>query len=153
MLEKLRWVTITFPEVSDANNRPNKKGFIMKDYSFARLKTLAGEIGQLLQLKNTQYGDSFSKAPEILSILYPDGVTPYQYQDLLTIVRILDKINRISTGKADSEDPYKDIAGYSILAQVIAEEKAKEKKDIVKSCLAAEKRYYEETKAEIKVSE
>lgn len=133
----------------------------MKDSSFARLKGLASEIGQTLQVKNMQYGDSFSKAPEILKILFPNGVQPEMYDDLLTIVRMLDKLNRISAGKGETEDPYKDLAGYAILAQVLHEERKEENKmamptpapSIAQKCIEAEKRIYDECKAEILVKD
>ncbi len=116
----------------------------MKDYTFARIKQLANEIANVLQIKNMQYGDSFSKAPKILEILYPEGIRPNQYKDLLTIVRILDKINRISGGKGETEDPYKDIAGYGILAQVLHEEENKEKLAMARACEEAKNRIYKE---------
>ena len=55
----------------------------MRDY----IKT-AIEIGQLVSEKQEAYGDSFSKSEEIIKILYPSGVTPENYRDLLTITRI-----------------------------------------------------------------
>lgn len=119
----------------------------MKDRDFARLLSLATGIGATLQQKNLAYGDSFSKTPAILEILYPDGVKPYQYRNLLTLVRMVDKINRIaaSSGK-DSEDPFTDLAGYAILAQVLQESaKLDEKERIAKSCTEAADRYYKET--------
>ena len=73
-------------------------------------------IGRLVSEKNASYGDSFSKTNGILRILYPDGIKPDQYGDLLTITRILDKFFRIATDKdAFGESPWRDIAGYSIL--------------------------------------
>ena len=75
------------------------------------------KIGELVAIKNKAYGDSFSKSGEILKQLFPNGVQPDQYQDLLTIVRIIDKLFRIATKKdALGENPWKDICGYSILA-------------------------------------
>lgn len=74
------------------------------------------EIGNVVTSKNIAYGDSFSKSNEILKILFPDGVSPDKYRDLLTITRIIDKLFRIANQKdAFGESPYRDIAGYSIL--------------------------------------
>lgn len=75
------------------------------------------EIGRLVDEKQKAYGRSFQKAPKILEILYPDGVKPEQYADMLTLVRIIDKQTRIASGdkKAFGESPYRDIAGYGIL--------------------------------------
>lgn len=122
----------------------------MKDYSFARLAALASEVGNTLQRKNIQYGDSFQKTPKILEILYPDGVKPNQYRNLLTLVRMLDKINRISAsgqgGKhiRDDEDPWTDLAGYAILAQTIQEEDKRERLAMAKACDDAKNRIYRE---------
>lgn len=123
----------------------------MKDRDFARLLTLGTSIGATLQQKNLAYGDSFSKTPAILEVLYPDGVKPSQYRNLLTLVRMLDKINRIAaqTGNSrDSEDPFTDLAGYAILAQVLQESaKLDEKERIAKACAEKADNYYKETDA------
>ncbi len=75
------------------------------------------DIGSLVTEKNKAYGDSFNQSKKILEILYPNGVTNDQYQDMLTIIRIIDKLFRIATDKdAFGESPWDDIAGYSILA-------------------------------------
>ena len=80
-------------------------------------KNIGEEIGELVQRKNQAYGNSFGKSGEILKILYPQGVQPEQYNDMLTIVRVLDKLFRIATDKdALGENPWEDICGYSILA-------------------------------------
>ena len=93
----------------------------MRDY----IKT-AIEIGQLVSEKQEAYGDSFSKSEEIIKILYPSGVTPENYRDLLTITRIIDKLFRIATRKdAFGESPYRDIAGYALLGTVSDLEKDK----------------------------
>lgn len=76
-------------------------------------------LGELTQMKNTAYGDSFAKSGEILAILYPKGISPDQYRDALAIVRVIDKLFRIATRKdAFGESPWKDIAGYGILGAV-----------------------------------
>lgn len=78
---------------------------------------LAAQVGALVTTKQQQYGDSFGAAPQILRLLYPNGIRPDQYQTLLCIVRILDKVKRLATGHpSDTEDPWLDIAGYSLLA-------------------------------------
>lgn len=82
---------------------------------------LGTEIGRLVQEKNTAYGDAFAKSGEILRILYPDGVRPEQYRDMLAIVRILDKLFRIATAKdAFGESPFRDVAGYGLLGAMQA---------------------------------
>jgi hypothetical protein len=78
------------------------------------------EIGKLVSSKQKQYGNSFGKAQKIIEQLYPDGIKPYQYQDMLCMVRILDKLFRIAQRGPDGQDlggesPYRDIAGYGLL--------------------------------------
>ena len=65
----------------------------------------------------------------LFNILYPNGIQPYQYGDLLTIVRMLDKVFRIANMPSEDKDimgeePYKDIAGYALLA--LERERAKD---------------------------
>jgi hypothetical protein len=80
------------------------------------LKDISIELGSLLEEKNRSYGSAFSKSSEILKILYPAGVQPDQYTDLLLTTRILDKLFRIANDKsAFNEEPWKDIAGYGLL--------------------------------------
>lgn len=80
------------------------------------IKEITIELGSLIEDKNKAYGSAFSKSSEILKILYPDGIQPDQYTDLLLTTRILDKLFRIATDKsAFNEEPWKDIAGYGIL--------------------------------------
>ena len=77
---------------------------------------LAARVADLVEGKQAQYGRSFEAAPKILALLYPDGVRVEQYDDLLAVVRILDKLKRIATAKqGDGEDPWFDCAGYCLL--------------------------------------
>jgi len=47
----------------------------------------------------------------------PNGIQVDQYDDLLTIARILDKLFRIANDPdAFEENPYQDIVGYALLA-------------------------------------
>ena len=94
----------------------------MKDYI-----GIAKDIGSLVEEKQEAYGDSFSKSEKIINILYPNGVKPENYRDLLTVTRIIDKLFRIATRKnAFGESPYRDIAGYALLG--IASDLEEEKK-------------------------
>lgn len=77
---------------------------------------IALEIANLVSQKNAAYGSSFSKCDNFLKLLYPNGVSPSQYKDMLTIVRIFDKLMRIANKKdAFGESPYGDIMGYALL--------------------------------------
>lgn len=87
------------------------------------------ELGQLVEEKNAAYGDSFGQANKILEALYPNGVQPEQYLDLLAIVRVVDKLFRIANKKdAFGESPWRDICGYAILG--VANDLEKEKADL-----------------------
>jgi len=78
---------------------------------------IGAEIGSLVAVKQAAYGDSFGKSGEILKILYPNGISPEQFDDALCLTRIIDKLFRIATDRdALGEDPYRDIAGYCLLA-------------------------------------
>lgn len=79
------------------------------------IQNITNELRDLLLKKREAYGNSFNDAPQILQHLYPDGVSVDQYEDLLTIVRIIDKLYRIAN-QADTEDPWQDIAGYAVLS-------------------------------------
>jgi hypothetical protein len=88
-------------------------------------KKLGTEIGELVQNKQQAYGDSFGKSGIILRSLYPDGVKPAQYDDMLAVVRIIDKLFRIATDRdALGENPFRDICGYGLLgtARTVVEE-------------------------------
>lgn len=79
-------------------------------------------VGELVTEKNKAYGNSFKTAKEALKILYPNGIKPEQYEDVLLITRIWDKLMRIANQKeAFEESPYVDIAGYSLLGMVNSE--------------------------------
>lgn len=78
---------------------------------------IAREIAFLVEEKQKAYGDSFGKSGNVIKELYPNGIMPHQYNDALTIVRIIDKLFRIATKKnAYGENPWKDIMGYALLA-------------------------------------
>ena len=96
---------------------------LMKPYT-----TLATAIGRLVEEKDHAYGNSFQHSQEILKILYPDGVAPHQYCDMLGITRVIDKLFRIANRKeAFGENPWEDIAGYGLLG---AANEVDEKKEV-----------------------
>lgn len=72
-------------------------------------------IGELVQLKNEQYGNAFHEAGNFLEILFPHGIRPEQYKDMLGIIRVFDKQMRIANGNKGDENAWYDIAGYGIL--------------------------------------
>jgi hypothetical protein len=77
---------------------------------------LGKEIGKMVDKKNAAYGDAFNGSGRILKELYPKGISPNQYDDVLAMIRIIDKLFRIATDKdAFGESPWQNIAGYGIL--------------------------------------
>jgi hypothetical protein len=126
-------LTVLFicPQCSGAINgnwEQTEEGRVHQDKNeCARLKMLldnpfvvaARELGHTVAEKNAAYGSAFAKSGEFLKLLYPDGIRPEQYTDMLLIVRIFDKQMRIATDKhALGESPFRDIAGYGILGVV-----------------------------------
>lgn len=84
---------------------------------------IAEEVGAIVTRKNAEYGNAFADSGAFLKILYPDGIRPDQYDDVLLLVRIFDKQKRIANGKKGGEDPYQDIAGYGILGVSLGEDR------------------------------
>lgn len=96
-----------------------------------RFPELGKEIGELVKTKQLAYGNSFGLSGDVMRALYPYGISPEQYDDALTIIRIVDKLFRIATDKdALGESPYKDIAGYGLLGAIY--NSTKRKKPIIK---------------------
>ena len=92
----------------------------MKKPDFVEIAT---NIGILVKEKNAAYGDSFGQASKILDVLYPKGIQPDQYMDMLAIVRVIDKLFRLANQKdAFGESPWKDICGYSVLGVANSED-------------------------------
>jgi len=88
----------------------------MADKIQGKYEEKGAEIGRLVDTKNKAYGSSFEKCPDYLLLLYPNGVKPYQYVDMLALVRDFDKNMRIATNKdALGENPWQDKAGYALL--------------------------------------
>lgn len=80
---------------------------------------VGAELGVLVSKKQKAYGDSFGRSGDVLRLLYPNGIQADQYDDMLAVVRIIDKLFRIATAKDSfGESPYKDIVGYGILGAV-----------------------------------
>ena len=78
-------------------------------------------LGELVTEKQVAYGDSVGKSGRVLAVLYPDGCSRVQYDDLLLTVRVVDKLSRIAQRQEHAgqdlggESPWKDIAGYALL--------------------------------------
>jgi hypothetical protein len=77
---------------------------------------LGDAVGDLVHDKQRAYGDSFGRSGECLRQMFPEGINITQYDDLLTIARILDKLFRLANDPtAFDENPYRDIVGYALL--------------------------------------
>lgn len=80
---------------------------------------IGSKVGLLVANKQKQYGDSFTKTGHIMRILYPEGIPVEAVDGALTVVRVLDKLNRIATAKGNpdlgGENPWQDVAGYALL--------------------------------------
>ena len=77
----------------------------------------AVKIAELVKEKNLAYGDAAGKSIDYLKLLYPNGIQPEQYQDMLLLIRDFDKSMRIATDKdALGENPWGDKMGYALLA-------------------------------------
>ena len=78
---------------------------------------IGSTVGKLVEDKQKAYGDSFGRSGRCLMEMFPNGIKVDQYDDLLTIARILDKLFRIANDPdAFEENPYQDIVGYALLA-------------------------------------
>ena len=99
-------------------NKPSEdKGFAANGFN----------VGKLVEEKQEAYGESFGRSGECLRQMYPNGIAPEQYDDVLTIARMLDKLFRIASDpEAFDENPYRDLCGYSLLGMKRYEKKKNE---------------------------
>lgn len=98
-------------------------GKVLSEYEEAGLL-----LGRLVSQKQIAYGDSFGRSGEVLRQMFPDGIPVEKYDDMLSIVRVVDKLFRIANQKtAFNENPWQDIAGYALL-NVVREDGKNERK-------------------------
>jgi hypothetical protein len=94
--------------------------------SGGKFTELGTSIGEFTDSKNKQYGSSVDATLEMIKVLmerYRSDENTYTIpesllQHILLQVRMMDKQNRIfnnPSGKGDSESPYRDLAGYSLI--------------------------------------
>ena len=84
---------------------------IGNDYERTALK-----IANIVTKKQAQYGNSFNDSGNYLRLLYPNGIRPDQYDDMLTLARDYDKSKRIANGNQGNEDAWSDKCGYALLS-------------------------------------
>ena len=66
--------------------------------------------------KEAEYGNSYMKVANMLEILYPNGISIDNFNDFLSISKILEKIARLSSdGNVNNLDIYRDVAGYALI--------------------------------------
>lgn len=100
----------------------------VKDESVSPYQRIGTELGKLCQQKNDAYGAAAITSGAMLRLLFPNGVHPSRFDDMMLIARMWDKISRIATRKdAFGESPYKDLAGYCIIGA--AKDEMYEKKE------------------------
>lgn len=95
--------------LEDEKEKPEKR-------SESNFEEIGQELGRITGQKHIAYNRSLERIGEVLKFFYPDGIKVEQYHDLQIVVRLLDKLFRL-TGPdpgAFEESPYKDIAGYGI---------------------------------------
>jgi hypothetical protein len=81
-----------------------------------RLRDEANILVELVGQKNLAYGNSYEVVPAIIKLLYPNGCTTDQMDDMLLMVRLLDKLKRIvENNDPMGEDPWQDVCGYALL--------------------------------------
>ena len=80
------------------------------------LRDSGDEVTNIVIEKNLAYGNAIRKVCDIMTILFPEGIRPDQYEDVLLLVRDLDKTCRIADGDkaAFGENPWRDKAGYAL---------------------------------------
>ena len=77
---------------------------------------VAANIGALAEGKLAAHGDTIGNTGKILRLLYPNGINPEQYDDMLTISRILERLCCVATDdQALGEALFTDIAEAGIL--------------------------------------
>lgn len=102
------------------------EGEIEVESEVGRFERIAVELGKFTDMKNKQYGSSVDATYEMVKVLmerYAHDDENYLMpksllQHILLQVRMMDKINRLfnnPSGKGDSESPYKDLTGYSLI--------------------------------------
>lgn len=106
-------------EPIDIDEYLNNPGFVNAEkYIDTDFVGIATKVAKLVEEKQAQYGNQITSMGPILKELYPGGIKPDQYNDLTLIVRILDKIGRITKGNGEgNEDAWGDLLGYSLLGK------------------------------------
>jgi len=71
------------------------------------------EVADKITEKNIQYGDAYSKIPQILEILAPEGIPKDKYEEFPIVQRLIEKICRWF-GDGGNQDLWDDIIGLGL---------------------------------------
>lgn len=113
-------------ELEEENVSLEESNLIETNEEIDKFTQIGLEIGKFTDMKNKQYGSSVDATNEMMKVLmerytYDDDnylMPKSLLQHILLQVRIMDKQNRIfnnPSGEGDSESPYKDLCGYSLI--------------------------------------
>lgn len=84
---------------------------------------------ELVKAKSFEYGKVDKSISLILRDIFPDGIPPEKYEEVIFSIRILEKLFRIlsvSIGDDRKNDAFQDIVGYGLLG--MAKDAKKRKK-------------------------
>lgn len=77
------------------------------------------DVKEIVKSKKEKYGDSVDKAvTKMLQTLFPEKIVNKKYDEVLFLIRICEKLGRISSENIDDEaliDAYRDTVGYGLL--------------------------------------
>jgi hypothetical protein len=79
-----------------------------------RFKEKALEVAEMLERKSEEYDAPYDSDNEFLKIMYPDGVPPNQYSNMVLCLRLYDTLKKLT--KTGDTKYIEYIAGYGILA-------------------------------------
>lgn len=80
-----------------------------------QLEKIVEPFPAFLAEKAEKYGEAFENCGDFLRLVFPEDVQPKDYEKLLYVTRVYDKLCRIAKGAESEENPVKDILGYSML--------------------------------------
>lgn|SRR3990167_3222687 len=94
-----------------------KKTTSSRNTFHAKILETARFLGPFLVKKDLAYGDATRKIIRCLKEYYPDGIPHDQIHNIYFMIQINNKFCRIATDNDPfGENPWLDIAGYSLLA-------------------------------------
>lgn len=77
-------------------------------------KEKALEVAEMLERKSEEYDAPYDSDNDFLKIMYPNGVAPDKYADMVLCLRLYDTLKKLTKSGDTKYIEY--IAGYGILA-------------------------------------